>query len=373
MDQVAEHTQSKEIEGLDTSGGGGWGSYPLDAVFVRTTTRTIRDIIQRIEKGRYQLDPDFQRDFIWLQDKQSRLIESCLMRIPLPVFYFAEAKDGRIIVVDGLQRLMTFSRFLGGKFALKGLDGENMSHPQLDGKRFNDLPLDLQERIEDTQLTLYILDRNAPERARLDIFDRVNSGVPLSRQQMRNSLYNGPATRWLRDASESKSFKQVIAGGLSREIMRDREAINRFCAFYLSGYKEYRSGDMDDFLAGALEKMNVLDKQELDAMQTDFEHSMKMNYNLFKRHAFRKSLAYNGYAAARTVINIALFDVFSVLFAKVDTGLIEENAQHIRKIAYRLLGDDEFHQAITFSTNSTRQVRCRFSLAQAAFEDIIQC
>ena len=109
------------------------------------------------------------------------------MRIPLPVFYVAEAKDGTIIVVDGLQRLTAFARYLDDEFPLTGLDGdaELRERNSLVGKRFSDLPLALSERIEDTQLTLYVLDSKAPERARLDIFERVNSGVPLSRQQMR--------------------------------------------------------------------------------------------------------------------------------------------------------------------------------------------
>ena len=376
IDQNAEDTQPEKIEGLDTDSGTGWGDYPLNSVFIRTATRPVGDVVRRIRQGRYQLDPDFQRDFIWPEDKQSRLIESCLMRIPLPVFYLAEAQDGRIIVVDGLQRLMTFSRFLDGKFALKGLNDNQdngTSGPQLDGKFFKDLPLDLQERIEDTQLTLYILDRKAPERAKLDIFERVNSGMALSRQQMRNSLYNGPATRWLREASEDASFQKVIKGGLNSKIMRDREAINRFCAFYLWGYREYKAGDMDAFLARTLVKLNQEDEQKFDTISSDFRRSMKINYFLFKDHAFRKSLAYNGYSTARTVINISLFDVFSVLFSQIDTTLIKENKEHAREIARNLLDHDRFVHAVSYSTNSTGQVHDRFSLAQEAFKDMIRC
>ena len=376
IDQGAEDTEPEKIEGLDTGSGTGWGDYPLNSVFIRTATRPVGDVVRRIRKGRYQLDPDFQRDFIWAEDKQSRLIESCLMRIPLPVFYLAEAQDGRIIVVDGLQRLATFSRFLDGKFALKGLNDnqhDDKLTPQLDGKRFKDLPLDLQERIEDTQLTLYILDRKAPERAKLDIFERVNSGVALSRQQMRNSLYNGPATRWLREASDDASFRKVIKGGLNSKIMRDREAINRFCAFYLLGYREYKASDMDAFLARTLVKLNEHDEQQFDTMSSDFRRSMKINYFLFKDHAFRKSLAYNGYGTARTVINISLFDVFSVLFSQIDTELVKENKEHACELARNLLDDHKFEHAVSYSTNSTGQVHDRFSLAQEAFKDMIRC
>src|SRR5580692_10163022 len=118
---------------------------------------------------------------------------------------------------------------------------EDPPHP-LEGKRFSDLELKLQERVEDTQLTLYILDPKAPERAKLDIFERVNSGEILTRQQMRNCLYNGVATRWLKDAARSSEFLHATGRSLDSRTMRDREAINRFCAFSILGWKRYRSG-----------------------------------------------------------------------------------------------------------------------------------
>jgi hypothetical protein len=227
-------TNSEEIDGIDTSDSSGWGDYPLDSVFVRRDQRTVNEVVKRIKANRYILNPDFQRDFVWPVKKQSRLIESCLMRIPLPVFYVAEAKDGRIIVVDGLQRLVTFTRYMNDEFPLSKLgDGREdaLQENPLLGKRFSDLPINLQERIEDTQLTLYILDSKAPERAKLDIFERVNSGEPLARQQMRNCLFSGPATKWLGRAAENKAFLNATGGSLNKKTMRDREAINRFCAF----------------------------------------------------------------------------------------------------------------------------------------------
>ena len=180
------------IEGLEDEVAS-WGEYPLDAMMIRNENRTVYDVIRRIDEGRYVMDPDFQRDFIWPEWKQSKLIESVVMRIPLPVFYLAEDDEGRMIVVDGLQRLSTFHRFLKDGHRLQLPD-----RPELHGKRFHDLAPKLQNRVEDCNLTLYIIDSNAPDQARLDIFDRVNSGEPLTRQQMRNCLYMGPGTRFLK-------------------------------------------------------------------------------------------------------------------------------------------------------------------------------
>ncbi|WP_322629387.1 DUF262 domain-containing protein [Halothiobacillus sp.] len=365
--------QGEEIEGLDSSQSEGWGDdYPLDAVFVRTETRTVQEVVRRIEAGRYQLDPDFQRDFVWAVVKQSRLIESCVMRIPLPVFYVAEAKDGRIAVVDGLQRLTTFSNFLAGKFGLiLNAGGDQPTHP-LDGMKYADLPLLLQERIQDTQLTLYILDAKAPERAKLDIFERVNSGVSLTRQQMRNCLFNGPATQWLKKASNSPEFLAASGRSLDSKSMRDREAINRFCAFYILGEGKYSGGDMDAFLARSLEKMQK-GGVDLDLLYSRFLHSMKANQYLFHEHAFRKSLARREDFAARSVINIALFDVCSVLFADIEVSLVKSNAQILRKVVASLIEDATFNQVITYSTNSTRQVKTRFEMARAAINEALLC
>lgn len=365
-------TEQPDPEGLDDTREEGWGDYPLDSVFVRNETRTVAEVVKRIKLGRYQLDPDFQRDFVWPIDKQSRLIESCLMRIPLPVLYVAEDKSGKIAVVDGLQRLTTFSRYLedGFALALPSSDEENDPHA-LDGLRFSELPINLQERIEDTQLIVYILDANAPERAKLDIFERVNSGVPLTRQQMRNCLFNGRATQWLKRAATSEQFILATGRSLDAKSMRDREAINRFCAFYLLGESKYR-GDMDAFLAQALDKMQG-NSVDLDGLFDKFTLSMKINRALFAEHAFRKSLSpfVNGDKDVnRSVINIALFDVYSVLFSRLDVDFVKRNAAELREQVSALLADGEFVNAITYSTNSKRQVRTRFSIASEALGEL---
>jgi hypothetical protein len=362
---------NEEIEGLDVNQSDGWEDYPLDAVFVRNETRTVGEVVKRIRAGRYQLDPDFQRDFVWEPKKQSRLIESCLMRIPLPVFYVAETKNGVIAVVDGLQRLTTFHRYLDDKFALQlDVPDENSPHP-LNRKKFSDLPIHLQERIEDTQLTLYILDSAAPDRAKLDIFERVNNGVPLTRQQMRNCLYNGPATQWLKSMAENTYFLTVTGKSLNAKAMRDREAINRFCAFHLLGEDAYR-GDMDKFLALALEKMHE-PNTDLVLLQEVFMNSMRINQFLFHDHAFRKSLVkFIGPQKwpDRSILNIALFDVCSVIFANLEYDLIQENVGDVLVAIRELFDDPDFVNSITYSTNSTRQVQTRFSKARNALNKI---
>lgn len=360
-----------DVEGADDAQGSGWGEYPLDSVFVRTEQRTVSEVIKRIKNERFILNPDFQRDFVWSTDKQSRLIESCLMRIPLPVFYVAEAQDGRIIVVDGLQRLTSFYRYVNNAFSLSLDSGgdEGVKHP-LSGKKHEDLNVTLQERIEDTQLTLYILDSKAPERAKLDIFERVNSGDPLTRQQMRNCLYNGPATVWLKNASDNEHFITTTGGSLDKKKMRDREAINRFLAFYLLGENKFKGGDMDFFLAIGLETFNALDTEERDKIHDSFIYSMRVNRYLFGEHAFRKSLAQDKFSN-RSVLNIALFDVLSVILADTDKQAIKSKKDNLVAAIKNLIIDSSFAHSISYSTNSTKQVQNRFKLARKAINEAL--
>ena len=341
--------------------------YPLDDIMVRNETRTVRETVLRITNGRYIMDPDFQRDFIWDISKQSKLIESCIMRIPLPVIYVAESLDGRVMVVDGLQRLSTFHRFLDDRFKLTKIGN---SHP-LEGMTFSDLPVHLQERVEDTQLTLHILDRSAPDRARLDIFERVNSGEPLTRQQMRNAIYNGPGTHWLSRMAAHEAFHLATGNSLNPKTMRDREAINRFAAFHLLDWESYTGGDMDDFLARGIVHLNALSDIDLHNIERSFLDSMRRNHRLFGRHAFRKSLRLEDKEASLTVINISLFDVLSCAFARISDETISLHTETVRGRVVRLFTDDGFMNAITYSTNSTQQVKTRFEMIQDTCADFL--
>ena len=376
VDQSIHNSADKAlVEGYDDSIDNGTSGFPLDTVLVRTEIRTVNEVVQRIQNKRFILDPDFQRNFVWEKKVQSKFIESCMMRIPLPVIYLAETNDKRVIVVDGLQRLSTFCNFIEGKLKLTGLK----NFQQLDGKKMNQLPLHLQERILDTQLTLNILESKAPDRAKMEIFERVNSGAPLSRQQMRNALYNGPGTIWLKEVSEGKYFKNATSKSFNRNTMRDREAINRFVSFFLLKIENYPPGDMDKFLAMGIQELNLLDEDQRIKLKVLFELSMKLNYDLFGEHAFRKSIIDN--EGRKTVINISLFDVISVSFAKLIAKLGAQNINDLKKmIDVKILSDivsealngKEFWEAISISTNSEYAVKFRYKTLYDLMEDHLE-
>ncbi len=349
------------IDGYDPPIPGGWEGYPLDELAIRDERRTTSDVIRRIKHERIVLDPDFQRGFVWDKNKQSRLIESILLRIPLPVFYVAEDDGGRLIVVDGRQRLSTLLHFLDDKLALQLKD-----RPELDGSRFSELDVRLQNRVEDCQLLFYIIDRSVPERARLDIFERVNGGEVLTRQQMRNAIYNGPATTFLRREAETGLFLEATGGSLNSGKMQDREMINRFCSFRLLPLDKYR-GDMDEWLAKGLEFMNNASQDEMEKLSKRFRRAMKNNLLVFGRQAFRK---HHTQDQRRSTLNASLFDIMSTHLAKYSESRVEENAEILRRKFFELMDDEKFLNAISFSTNSTLAVNTRFNIAQSTFREV---
>ena len=345
----------EEIEGLGNDEDAGWGNYPIDTLLIRHESRTVFDVVRRINQGSFVMDPDFQRSFIWDDTKQSKLIESVLMRIPLPVFYLAEDEKGKMIVVDGLQRLSTFKRYMDNGLELKLPEQE-----ELNGKRFEDLSPKLKNRIEDCNLVLYIVDAKVPERARLDIFDRVNSGVPLTRQQMRNSLYMGPATRFLREEASTDIFKQATGGSLRSSTMRDREFVNRFCAFQLLPIDDYNNKDeMDGFLARALRHMNQLPDTELNALSADFRRSLRNNLFVFGDHSFRK---HQPGPERRVVVNASLWDVMTTGLARIPEDVVRARKDKLLASFYGLMDDAQFIRSITYGPNTAREVRHRFDV-----------
>lgn len=236
-------------------------NYPNLSIKIEQAQYSIFELKRKYDKDRICIDPDFQRNLVWTNKQKSELIESVIMQIPLPLIYLAENEDGKLVVVDGRQRLTTFFQFLDNEFRLKDLK----ILPQINGMNFNELEEShLYSRyvtiIEDTQLVVQIIKYPTKDRVRFDIFDRVNrGGTPLNKQEMRNALYQGNATKLLDELSKMKSFKDATGGAISPKHMKDKYVILRALCFYLlwrgnildknKKRMEYRS-DMEELLGG---------------------------------------------------------------------------------------------------------------------------
>ena len=268
-----------------------------------------------------------------------------------------------MVVVDGLQRLSTFKRFSDGELKLRLPD-----RPELDGKRFSDLSPKYQNRVEDCNLIFYIIDSNAPERARLDIFERVNGGEELTRQQMRNCLYMGKATKFLKFEAQTDIFLKATGNSLNRKKMRDREFVNRFSAFHVLGPEAYHRDDMDAFLARSLCRMNDMTDAALADLSASFRRGLGNNFLLFERQAFRK---HEPEQEKRGVINASLWDVMSTGLSHYSKQQVEAHADSLRDAVYYLLWDEPFNTAITYGPNDPRKVKTRFEMARKALREVL--
>ncbi len=337
---------------------------------IRTMNLAVDLLARRIERDEIDLSPDFQRHSnIWKPAKRSQLIESLLLRIPIPVFYVAADADERWAVVDGVQRLSTITAFIQGKFRLSGLEYLT----ELNGSLFSDLRRAFQRRIEETQVVVNIIEPGTPEAVMFNIFHRINTGgEPLRAQEIRHAMNPGPVRTFLRDLAESEEFLQATAHGVSPKRMADRECVLRFLAFYISPWEDYVSPSLDAYLNDAMRRLNQMDPSQLDKISHVFSRTMTAAFRIFEDDAFRKRYDLNH---SRYPLNLPLFEAWSVSLARCSADRQEALAAKKdvvrRRFAELLNEDSDFHNAVSYTTSGRQKIQKRFRTIQGLVEGIL--
>ena len=337
---------------------------------IDTRTTTVDLLLSRLRNEMIDLAPDFQRKAgIWTDGKQSRLIESLLLRIPIPSFYAAEKKDGSWAIVDGIQRLTSIARFLepeavgAGPLKLTGLEYLR----NFEGTGFANLSGKLQIRLRETEVVVHVIRRGTPEPVMFNVFARINTGgEPLTRQEIRHALISGRARTLLAELAEAEEFKRATGHSVVGDRMADREMVLRFLAFRMTSPHAYKPGDFDAFLAEAMHQVNRLDSAEENRLSTEFLTAMRAAEEIFGHHAFRK---YRHNQQRKSPINKALFEAVAVNLA----GLDDDDRAALRQTDVldafaELMEDVEFERAISVGTGDTRKVRKRFDAIKELLE-----
>jgi hypothetical protein len=311
---------------------------------VRTEPHNIGQLIDRLEFDELNLNTDFQRlPNLWDDTKKSKFIESLILKLPIPTFYFAENDEDKKIwdVVDGLQRVSTLKHFIIDKTEKK-LRLTNLEFlKEYNGQTYDELPRDLKRRIKTFTITIYIIEQGTPDIVKFNIFSRINQGgLILTPQEIRHAIHQGVSSNLIADlvrdvdvvngnkptkfATEAgKAFVMATESKIKSDRMQDRDFANRFVAFYLISYKEYQP-DLDSFMNKGLSAVKVLSKDKLEKLKSDFTAAMILAKDIFENDAFRKRFYLED---RRKPINKALFETLSVNFAKLNN----ENRDLLKK------------------------------------------
>lgn len=347
--------------------------YGPDDIFVENKPFSLKQFNDLIEEGDIELAPDFQRNFIWDETRQSRLIESLLLGLPLPSIYLSQYGDGRLTIVDGLQRIMTIRRFLNDKLRLSNLEyiGEcnGMNYSQLK-EHYSPLRM---RRFGQTQIMCFVIDYRSPNKLKFDLFRRLNTGgKPLNNQEIRNCLSRRELRDTLREMVGTTAFKQATGGSVKDTRMEAQESALRFLCFFeqygkLNEGMSFYNGNMEETLDEAVEFFNEFNG--LEKFIPVYEQVMKDAYSLFGDQTFRK--VFYG-QSRRSPVNKLLMLSVSVLLAKygqqyrakIDSGVKLTDA--LKELMEK---DETLFNALTWSTNSKWNIVYTFNALKGELFD----
>ncbi len=336
------------LAGVEFDDGDREDQEPFDPekISIEPKVTSMDAVIRRLVQGSIRLAPAFQRNEVWDIERKSQLIESMMLRIPVPMFYVAADEKGNWDVVDGLQRLTTIKDFILGreymetkdeKFKGKGLKLNKLEFwgNKFDGLTFSELPESMVNRILETQFQFTIINPGTPEDVKRNVFKRINTGgMPLTPQEIRHALYQGKSSELLAELVKSPDYKKAISNSVKDSRMAGRELILRFLAFSIRNYTQYpKNSDMDAFLSDTMRIINwmpelpekeiskifqggerpTLKFTDVDDLKNHFFKAMVRAHKLFGKHTFRKSYG----SRNRSPINKTLFEVWGNLLAEL--------------------------------------------------------
>lgn len=290
-------------------------------------TMNVYNLMERLLNGEIELAPSFQRKGdLWSLENQSRLIESLMLKIPIPAFYFNAADDNKWVIIDGLQRLSAFNNFLVGKE--EGKDKRKKEKFQgmqylkdFNGCTFDDLPRQYVRRIKETTLVAYTVEKGTPDEIVFNIFQRINTGgIILSPQEIRQALYQGNSTILIEKLAQCNEFLEATEHAIRSNRMQDREYITRFIAFTELDFKKEYKGNIDEYLIKAMRLVNNYSEDELQRIEKRFKRTMNYCTEVFGNYAFRK---YNK-KKRRGPINKAIFEMWIVCFSELSDSQLNK-------------------------------------------------
>ncbi|MGL5980555.1 MAG: DUF262 domain-containing protein [Phocaeicola sp.] len=361
--------ESPEIEPEDTSSGE-LITQPFSPSDIRLTTppMNLGDIIDMIQYNYIDFDTEYQRSQnLWDDTQQSRLIESVLLGLRLPAFYFEEVSKREWRIIDGLQRCCAIRNFCVDE-SLELQDLEFLAN--FNTKRYDDFPFDIKRDVRMLPVTVNVLEKGVPDDVKYILFKRLNTGgITLTPQEIRNAVYIGKAINVVKSMAKEPSFLKATQETIPTLRKQDQDFISRFVAFYLNGYKNY-SPDLDKFINDTMKgiKEGLFDENRIKEMRMQFVKAMNLAFEIFETDAFRKR---DDKAAVRKPLNKAYFEVVSVGLAYMSdseaTRLLQNKELFKTNLITVMRENKPYNSAFSGGTGKRDTVIKRFSI----FNDIL--
>jgi len=250
---------------------------------------SVQDIVDKIKAKDIDLKPDYQRNYVWAtndkeEHKCSRLIESLLLNIPIPVIYFAEqAETLKYEVIDGQQRLYTFQRFLNNEFKLNGLEIRD----DVNDKNYSELDRKDRDEIRKRSIRAIVILNESDSEIKYEVFERLNLGsIQLTPQEIRNNTLRGSFNDLLKELANEPLFQKMLNLRLKsdQKNMAHEELVLRFFAYHDSGYKRVKN--LSFFLTEYLKNNQNPSAQELKDFKELFSNTIKLVHKYLGEHAF---------------------------------------------------------------------------------------
>src|SRR5882724_4594307 len=320
----------------------------------------VRALHDKHKRGKLILQPDFQRRFVWDRKKSSRLIESILLSVPLPIIYLSEQPDGKEYVIDGQQRLTSLFSFIDGKFPsgeefkLIGLN----AYRELNKSAFKDIGELLQDKISHYTLRSVTLLKQSSSDLKFEIFERLNTGSePLNDQELRNCVYRGTYNHLLKELAADADFRGLLGLKTADKRLKDVELVLRFSAFFHSTYLKYQP-PMKRFFNQDMEKYQHLSDSDAAAVRAVFKNAVQIIKSLFgNERAFKRFYAGDERNPSGRwepkKFNASLYDVLMGVFHDKDKNQVYAALDSLREAIVDLMATDrQFNDAIQLSTSS---------------------
>jgi hypothetical protein len=339
---------------------------------------SIREFASMLQDGDLDLQPEYQRKYVATPKIASKLIESIIMDVPIPVIYLAEEQDGTYSVIDGQQRLTSFLSFMTGKypngdlFKLTGLK----VYKELNRKLFSDLDKEFQNKIRKTTLHTIVIKKESNEDVKFEIFERLNTGsIKLNEDEIRNTVYRGDYIKLLAELEENETFHKVVQKDNYKKRMIYRGMILRFFAISEKSYLNYQPS-MKQFCNKELRDNRYLSEEKAKEYRAKFHDCIDLVKVVFGDTAFRRYIPSDKEKEqgnwTTTRINMALYDIQMCGFVNYSKNEILRNADYIREAILELMtNNQDFIDSILLQTSNKEVLKKRFKIWLEKLDEIV--